>query len=177
MLSPGEQQALLTQWNPQVEVQPAGPTLHQLFEAQAALHPHALALRCGDDSLTYAALNAQANRLARKLRERGVGPEVRVGIATERAVALVVGVLAILKAGGAYVPLDPQYPAERLSYMIEVDGQGRHDLPGKGFVEQHTHAFFADFQQTPQKLLTRAVEHLQGIALGHARGDALMQLD
>ena len=122
LLGPDEQQALLTHWNPQVEVQPAGPTLHQLFEAQAALHPHALALRCGDDSLTYAALNAQANRLARKLRERGVGPEVRVGIATERAVALVVGVLAILKAGGAYVPLDPQYPAERLSYMIEDSG-------------------------------------------------------
>ncbi|KMN22091.1 non-ribosomal peptide synthase/polyketide synthase [Pseudomonas helleri] len=122
LLGPDEQQALLTQWNPQVEVQPAGPTLHQLFEAQAALQPHALALRCGEDSLTYAALNAQANRLARKLRERGVGPEVRVGIATERAVALVVGVLAILKAGGAYVPLDPQYPAERLSYMIEDSG-------------------------------------------------------
>ncbi|WP_282363322.1 non-ribosomal peptide synthase/polyketide synthase [Pseudomonas sp. PS01297] len=122
LLGPDEQQALLTHWNPQVEVQPAGPTLHQLFEAQAALHPHALALRCGDDSMTYAALNAQANRLARRLRERGVGPEVRVGIATERAVALVVGVLAILKAGGAYVPLDPQYPAERLSYMIEDSG-------------------------------------------------------
>src|SRR5690606_2683614 len=74
------------------------------------------------EQLTYAALNAQANRLGRRLREQGVGPEVRVGIATERAMPLVVGLLAILKAGGAYVPLDPQYPAERLSYMIDDSG-------------------------------------------------------
>ena len=122
LLNSAEQQALIAQWNPQVQVQPVAPTLHQLFEAQVALHPQALALRCGDDSLSYGELNAQANRLAHKLRELKVGPEVRVGIATERALALVVGVLAILKAGGAYVPLDPQYPAERLSYMIEDSG-------------------------------------------------------
>ena len=122
LLDSAEQQALIAQWNPHVRVQPVGPQLHSLFEAQASLHPQAVALRCGDDSLTYSELNAQANRLAHKLRELKVGPEVRVGIATERALALVVGVLAILKAGGAYVPLDPQYPAERLSYMIEDSG-------------------------------------------------------
>jgi amino acid adenylation domain-containing protein len=114
--------ALVQRWNPAFQAQPPSPTLHQLFEAQAAQRPTAIALTCEGERLTYAALNAQANRLARKLREQGVGPEVRVGIATERAMPLVVGLLAILKAGGAYVPLDPQYPVERLSYMIEDSG-------------------------------------------------------
>ncbi|MFJ7109927.1 amino acid adenylation domain-containing protein [Pseudomonas sp. NPDC098740] len=114
--------ALIQHWNPTFQAQPPSPTLHHLFEAQAAERPNAIALAYEGEQLTYAALNAQANRLARKLREQGVGPEVRVGIATERAMPLVVGLLAILKAGGAYVPLDPQYPAERLSYMIEDSG-------------------------------------------------------
>ncbi|WP_283181065.1 non-ribosomal peptide synthetase [Pseudomonas svalbardensis] len=114
--------ALIQHWNPTFQAQPPSPTLHHLFEVQAAQRPNAIALVYEGEQLTYAALNAQANRLARKLREQGVGPEVRVGIATERAMPLVVGLLAILKAGGAYVPLDPQYPAERLSYMIEDSG-------------------------------------------------------
>jgi amino acid adenylation domain-containing protein/non-ribosomal peptide synthase protein (TIGR01720 family) len=115
-------EALIRHWNPAFEAQPSSPTLHQLFEAQAAQRPKAIALVYEGEQLTYAGLNAQANRLARKLCEQGVGPEARVGIATERAMPLVVGLLAILKAGGAYVPLDPQYPAERLSYMIEDSG-------------------------------------------------------
>ncbi|MHC8338371.1 amino acid adenylation domain-containing protein [Pseudomonas sp. HLT2-19-2] len=117
-----QRDALVQHWNPAFEAQPQSPTLHQLFEVQAAQRPNANALVYEGEQLTYAALNAQANRLARKLREQGVGPEVRVGIATERAMPLVVGLLAILKAGGAYVPLDPHYPAERLSYMIEDSG-------------------------------------------------------
>lgn len=99
LMAPAEQQALIRQWNPQVEVQPVAPALHQLFEAQAVAQPQAVAVRCGEQSLDYGELNARANRLAHKLRELGVGPEVRVGIATERAIPLVVGVLAILKAG------------------------------------------------------------------------------
>ncbi|HCS44702.1 MAG TPA: non-ribosomal peptide synthetase, partial [Pseudomonas sp.] len=122
LLQAPQYDALIQHWNPTFEMQPPSPTLHQLFEAQAAQRPDAVALVYEGERLTYAALNAQANRLARKLREQGVGPEVRVGIATERAMPLVVGLLAILKAGGAYVPLDPQYPAERLSYMIEDSG-------------------------------------------------------
>jgi non-ribosomal peptide synthetase component F len=69
--------------------------------------------------LSYAELDARANRLAWALRERGVGPQVRVGLALERSLEMVVGLLAILKAGGAYVPLDPEYPLDRLRYMIE----------------------------------------------------------
>jgi len=122
ILDQPQRDALVQHWNPTFHAQPQSPTLHQLFETQAALRPDAIALVYEGERLTYAALNAQANQLARKLREQGVGPEVRVGIATERAMPLVVGLLAILKAGGAYVPLDPQYPAERLSYMIEDSG-------------------------------------------------------
>ncbi|MGE8186570.1 amino acid adenylation domain-containing protein [Pseudomonas sp. NPDC086278] len=122
LIDDAQQDALLAHWNPSFQAQALSPTLHHLFETQVAQRPNAIALVCEGEQLTYAALNAQANQLARTLREQGVGPEVRVGIATERAMPLVIGLLAILKAGGAYVPLDPQYPAERLSYMIEDSG-------------------------------------------------------
>ncbi|HEX7985986.1 MAG TPA: amino acid adenylation domain-containing protein, partial [Duganella sp.] len=92
------------------------------FEAQAAARPDAVALLCGDESLSYQELNRRANRLAHRLTELGVGPESLVGIALERSVAMVVGLLAILKAGGAYVPFDPDYPAERLAYMAQDSG-------------------------------------------------------
>ncbi|MFD2837136.1 AMP-binding protein [Azotobacter vinelandii] len=74
--------------------------------------------------MSYGELNRRANRLAHRLRELGVGPDVLVGIAVERGFEMVVGLLAILKAGGAYVPLDPEYPGERLAYMIGDSGIG-----------------------------------------------------
>ncbi|MBN0749545.1 AMP-binding protein, partial [Pseudomonas aeruginosa] len=98
---------------------PAGQGVHRLFEAQAGLTPDAPALLFGEERLSYAELNALANRLAWRLREEGVGSDVLVGIALERGVPMVVALLAVLKAGGAYVPLDPQYPADRLQYMID----------------------------------------------------------
>ncbi|MFG0553482.1 AMP-binding protein, partial [Pseudomonas sp. yb_9] len=73
---------------------------------------------------SYRELNRRANQLAHKLREQGVGPDVLVGIAAERSVDMVIGLLGILKAGGAYVPLDPEYPAERLAYMMQDSGIG-----------------------------------------------------
>ncbi|MET3391395.1 amino acid adenylation domain-containing protein [Variovorax sp. 1140] len=93
--------------------------VNQLFEQHAARMPQADALVYAEEVLSYGDLNARANRLAHRLIGMGVGPEVRVGIAVERSVEMMVGILAILKAGGAYVPLDPGYPVERLSYMIE----------------------------------------------------------
>ena len=72
-----------------------------------------------DSELTYAELNQRANRLAHRLIERGVGPEVRVGLCMERSAEMVIGMLGILKAGGAYVPLDPDYPRKRLEYLLE----------------------------------------------------------
>ncbi|MEE4861526.1 AMP-binding protein, partial [Pseudomonas alliivorans] len=67
-------------------------------------------------------LNRRANRLAHKLREQGVGPDVRVGLAAERSLDMIVGLLAILKAGGAYVPLDPDYPQDRLAFLMQDSG-------------------------------------------------------
>ncbi|MGC0015498.1 amino acid adenylation domain-containing protein, partial [Ralstonia pseudosolanacearum] len=69
--------------------------------------------------VSYAELNAQANRVAHALIGLGVGPDARVGLCAERSVELVVGLLGILKAGGGYVPLDPSYPQDRLAYMLE----------------------------------------------------------
>ncbi|MBH3428630.1 non-ribosomal peptide synthetase [Pseudomonas alkylphenolica] len=97
-------------------------TIEGLFSAQVARQPQALALTFEGEHLSYAELEARANQLARVLRQRGVGPQVRVGLALQRSLDMVVALLAILKAGGAYVPLDPEYPLERLHYMIEDSG-------------------------------------------------------
>ena len=93
--------------------------VHRLIEEQAGQRPEAVALVSSGESLTYAELNARANRLARRLRAMGVGPEVLVGLCAGRSARTVVGLLAILKAGGAYVPLDPAYPAERIAFMLQ----------------------------------------------------------
>jgi amino acid adenylation domain-containing protein len=96
--------------------------VHQLFEAQADRRPDAVAVTCGGQSLTYAQLDAAANRLAHRLRALGVGPEVLVGVAVERSLDMMVALLGVLKAGGAYVPLDLAFPAERLAVMVEDSG-------------------------------------------------------
>ena len=96
--------------------------LHELFDEQARMRPDAPALTFAGQTLTYGELDRRANRLAWRLRDRGVGPQVRVGLALERSLEMVIGLLAILKAGGAYVPLDPEYPLDRLHYMIEDSG-------------------------------------------------------
>ncbi|HYQ50299.1 MAG TPA: amino acid adenylation domain-containing protein, partial [Pseudomonas sp.] len=97
-------------------------TVHGLFEQQVQANPDAPALLFGEQQLSYAELNARANRLAHQLIAAGVGEDVLVGVAAERSLELVVGLLAVLKAGGAYVPLDPDYPAERLAYLFEDSG-------------------------------------------------------
>ncbi|WP_026136876.1 non-ribosomal peptide synthetase [Pseudomonas sp. CBZ-4] len=93
--------------------------IHQLFSQQALARGDAPALTFAGVTLSYRELNERANRLGWMLRERGVGPQVRVGLALPRSLEMVIGLLAILKAGGAYVPLDPEYPLDRLHYMIE----------------------------------------------------------
>ncbi|HVH12822.1 MAG TPA: amino acid adenylation domain-containing protein, partial [Longimicrobium sp.] len=103
---------------------PADASLHGLFEAQVRRTPDAPALLHDGEILTYAALNARANRIAHHLRGLGIGPETRVGICLGRSVDLVAGILGILKAGGAYVPLDPAWPAERLAFMLEDSAAG-----------------------------------------------------
>jgi amino acid adenylation domain-containing protein len=93
--------------------------VHELLEATARRVPHATAVICGDQSLTYAELNARANHLAQLLRAKNVKADVLVGLCLERSVEMVVGLLGILKAGGAYVPLDPAYPRDRIQYILE----------------------------------------------------------
>ncbi len=94
-------------------------TVHQLFEAQARKTPENIAIAYEGNALTYAELNAKANRLAHYLRSRGVVPDTLVGIFMERSLDMIIGLLGILKAGGAYIPLDPAYPRERLAYMLD----------------------------------------------------------
>ncbi|HEX7243883.1 MAG TPA: amino acid adenylation domain-containing protein, partial [Longimicrobiaceae bacterium] len=122
LLSAAERRQVVEEWNRTEAEYPSGLCLHQLFEAQAARTPEAVAVVFQAESLSYRALNARANRLAHHLRGLGVGPEVRVAICVERSLEMVVGLLGILKAGGAYVPLDPAYPAERLAYMLADSG-------------------------------------------------------
>ncbi|HEU4883622.1 MAG TPA: amino acid adenylation domain-containing protein [Longimicrobium sp.] len=96
--------------------------IHQMVADQAARTPAAVALKRGAAEITYAELDAGANRLAHHLAALGVGPETRVGVVADRSPGMLAAVLGVLKAGGAYVPLDPAYPAERVRWMLEDSG-------------------------------------------------------
>jgi amino acid adenylation domain-containing protein/non-ribosomal peptide synthase protein (TIGR01720 family) len=119
VLGDEERELLLRAFN-QTSVEAAGDLcVHQLFKQQAEKSPSSVALVFGEERLTYLGLDERAERLARRLRARGVAPEVTVGICVERSVEMIVGILGILKAGGAYLPLDPTYPKDRLAFMLE----------------------------------------------------------
>jgi amino acid adenylation domain-containing protein len=122
MLTPAEIQRIVADWNRTGANFPQHDGLHRLFEQQAAQTPEAAAVACAGRTLSYVELNAQANRLAHYLRQRGAGPEVLIGLCIDRSPEMLVGLLGILKAGSAYVPLDPDYPEERIAYMIEDAG-------------------------------------------------------
>jgi len=119
LLTAEERQQLLYGWNATATDYPRAACVHELFAAEAAKTPAAVAVAFQGESLTYGQLNARANQLARHLRALGVGPEVPVGLCAERSLELIIGMLGILKAGGAYVPLDPAYPRERLALMLD----------------------------------------------------------
>jgi amino acid adenylation domain-containing protein len=121
MLAEPERHQLLVEWNDRAAAVPRLP-LHRLFEEQARVRPDAVAVEDGRRGLTYGELDARADRLARRLRKLGVGPEVPVAFCLDRSIEAVETILGILKAGGAYVPLDPAYPAERLAWMIADSG-------------------------------------------------------
>ncbi|HEY6926421.1 MAG TPA: amino acid adenylation domain-containing protein, partial [Steroidobacteraceae bacterium] len=132
LLSEAERDELLVQFNPTTSSYPANRTIHGLFEEQVERTPGAVAVVCGEQSLTYVELNGRANQLAHHLIALGAGPEVVVGVLMRRSVEQVISVLAILKAGAAYLPLDPTHPVERVRYMLQdagaqivlVDGSG-----------------------------------------------------
>ena len=130
--------------------------MHELFEEQVERTPDAVAVVYEQTQVSYAELNARANRLAHYLRSLGVGPESRVALCLERSVEMVVSLLAVLKAGGAYVPLDPSYPLDRLAYMLDdaapvvvlthaaVDGAVRELLASKPVVAVDQSVLWSD---------------------------------
>nr|WP_275580603.1 amino acid adenylation domain-containing protein [Herpetosiphon giganteus] len=118
MLTPNEQTQIIKDWNPSSQAYPDQQLFQQLFEAQVAKTPTAIALIGEDQALSYHELNQRANQLAYRLQAQGIGPESVVGICCDRSLVMVVGLLAILKAGAAYLPLDPAYPSERLAWML-----------------------------------------------------------
>ncbi|CRY46118.1 syringomycin synthetase [Burkholderia pseudomallei] len=119
LLDEAERKQVVYEWNATERDYPIEQCIHQLFEAQVDRKPEAIALTFDGQRLSYAELNARANRLAHYLQARGVGPDRLVALCAERGIEMVVGLLAILKAGGAYVPLDPSHPPERLRRMLD----------------------------------------------------------
>ncbi|MFE2175305.1 amino acid adenylation domain-containing protein [Kitasatospora sp. NPDC059462] len=118
LLAPEERQRLLTDGNGAAGA-PAAATLPALFEAQAARTPQRLAVLDAERELTYAQLEAEANRLARLLIGLGAGPERPVAVALPRSAASVVAMLAVVKAGSVYLPVDPDYPAQRIAFLLQ----------------------------------------------------------
>jgi amino acid adenylation domain-containing protein len=121
-LTESERRQVVCEWNDTRADYPSGLCLHQLFERQARKTPAAVALRFGEHSLSYAELDAWADRVAQRLRRLGVGPNVLGGLCLERSPEMVAGILATLKAGGAFVTLDPAGPPERLRALLADTG-------------------------------------------------------
>ncbi|WP_148042011.1 AMP-binding protein, partial [Burkholderia pseudomallei] len=119
VLPRSEREQMVYAWNATERDYPIEQCIHQLFEAQVDRKPEAIALTFEGQRLSYAELNARANRLAHYLQARGVGPDRLVALCAERGIEMVVGLLAILKAGGAYVPLDPAYASDRLRGIVQ----------------------------------------------------------
>ena len=122
VLPPAERAQLLVQWNETQRAFPCESCIHELFELQVRKTPDAPALVDVDGSLSYAQLDAQANRLAHRMIALGVEPGDFVALALPRSPQLVIAELAVLKSGAVYLPLDPAHPAARLKFMIEDSG-------------------------------------------------------
>lgn len=122
ILTEAERTQILEGWNATAASYPREVPLARLVEEQVARTPDAVAVVCGEESLTFAELNARANQLAHKLVGEGAGPDQVVGLYVERSVNMVAALLAIVKAGAAYLPLDPHLPEERIQYMLEDSG-------------------------------------------------------
>ncbi|MEV4314210.1 non-ribosomal peptide synthase/polyketide synthase [Actinocrispum sp. NPDC049592] len=115
--APASELRLLDRWNSTDE--PVVPTTFpELVEAQVARTPDAPAVVFEGGEISYAELNARANRLARRLIERGAGPERIVALVLPRSVGIIVAQLAVAKTGAAFLPVDPAYPQARIDFML-----------------------------------------------------------
>jgi amino acid adenylation domain-containing protein/non-ribosomal peptide synthase protein (TIGR01720 family) len=119
ILAKGEREQLLEAFNAAAVGYPKEKTIVDLLTLQAIRTPDAIALTFGDAALTYRELHERSNQLGHYLRNKGVKEDTLVPICIERSVEMIIGILGILKAGGAYVPVDPDYPAERISFILE----------------------------------------------------------
>jgi non-ribosomal peptide synthetase component F len=115
-------QQLLVDWNQTQSDYPKDVPLASLVEAQVARTPHAIAVVCGAQHLTFSQLNERANQLAHRLRSHGAGPDQLIGLCLDRSADLLVALLAIIKAGAAYLPIDPLLPADRVQYIFHDSG-------------------------------------------------------
>ena len=120
--SPSQKRKVLSEFNQTGAEFSGSKCIHQLFEDQAAAHPERPALRFGEELLSYAELNSEANRIAHVLRQHGIGPEVPVALCMERSAEMIVGLLGILKSGGCYVPLISDNPKTRLAHQLSETG-------------------------------------------------------
>ncbi len=114
-----ERNHILFDFNRTTAVYPEDKMIHELFEEQAEKSPDHVAVVFEGQRMTYRELNEKANMLARRLREKGVGPDNIVAVMTGRSLEMILGIFGTLKAGGAYLPIDPEYPAERIKHMLE----------------------------------------------------------
>ncbi|MFL6192561.1 MAG: amino acid adenylation domain-containing protein, partial [Thermoanaerobaculia bacterium] len=121
LLAEGTRAQLLREWNDTAVPVPF-LTQHARFARQARHAPEAIAVAFNNEELTYAEMDARANRLAHRLKRLGVGPDVPVGLCLERSLDVPVALMAVLKAGGVLLPLDPSYPADRLAVMLADAG-------------------------------------------------------
>ena len=135
----GDERAALARWNDTDADVGAPSTIVALFEKQVARVPERVAVVAGAATLTYAELDARANRVAHLLRSHGVGADVPVGVVLDRSTDLVAAMLGVLKAGGAFVPVPPELPAGRATQQLRESGarvviatEARHDRVPSG---------------------------------------------
>ncbi len=121
-LSEDERERLLVEWNATSVKYPRELSIPHLLERSAAQAPCSIAVVFGEQTLSYAQLDARANQLARHLERKGVGPGAVAGILLDRSIEMIAALLAVLKTGAAYLPLDPAFPASRLEFMAEDAG-------------------------------------------------------
>ncbi|MBP3985877.1 amino acid adenylation domain-containing protein [Pseudoxanthomonas helianthi] len=145
---------------------PAHAGMHELFEAQCERTPERIAVRCGQQALSYAGLEARANRIAALLRARGVHRGALVGLSVDRGVDMLAALLGILKTGAGYVPLDPAFPQERLAYMVGDAGLA-------ALVTQREHAGRFDLRGRPVLMLDALEQELAAASPARAARESV----